>query len=284
MSMPNTSQNASIESLFENLWQDYTQFNPRARRIYDLILRHEQEKKPAIKSLVNDHIALRTFNLPKVGLSALAAIFERHGYKEGGEYHFKEKKLFARHYEHENKRLPKVFISELLTEQCSPLVQKAAEEAVSAIDEDRPRRDDFLWSRRPWPATFATYQQLLDESEYAAWTYAFGYRANHFTISVNDLESFSGLEDLNDFVQANGYELNAAGGVIKGTPEQLLEQSSTLAEKTQLQFDDGVHEIPACYYEFARRYPKPNDPDGNLYTGFIAASADKIFESTNVRR
>jgi len=39
-----------------------------------------------------------------------------------------------------------------------------------------------------------------------------------------------------------------------------------------------VHEIPSCYYEFARRY---EDKNGELYGGFIAKSADKIFESTD---
>ncbi|MGB6140662.1 MAG: DUF1338 domain-containing protein, partial [Pseudoalteromonas rhizosphaerae] len=38
--------------------------------------------------------------------------------------------------------------------------------------------------------------------------------------------------------------------------------------------------VPSCFYEFALRYAKP---DGELYTGFVAASADKIFESTNAR-
>ncbi len=38
------------------------------------------------------------------------------------------------------------------------------------------------------------------------------------------------------------------------------------------------NEIPSCFYEFAKRYPQA---DGELYTGFVAASADKIFESTN---
>ncbi|MGL4837356.1 MAG: DUF1338 domain-containing protein, partial [Shewanella sp.] len=38
---------------------------------------------------------------------------------------------------------------------------------------------------------------------------------------------------------------------------------------------------PSCFYEFALRYPKAN---GELYTGFVAASADKIFESTNVNK
>ncbi len=33
------------------------------------------------------------------------------------------------------------------------------------------------------------------------------------------------------------------------------------------------------FYEFAKRYPTAN---GKLYQGFVAASADKFFESTNV--
>jgi hypothetical protein len=46
-----------------------------------------------------------------------------------------------------------------------------------------------------------------------------------------------------------------------------------------VQFSDGTYEIPACYYEFAHRF-KVN---GVLYNGFVEQSADKIFESTNVR-
>jgi hypothetical protein len=48
-----------------------------------------------------------------------------------------------------------------------------------------------------------------------------------------------------------------------------------------VEFANGErHVIPTCYYEFARRYP---DADGKIYEGFVAASADKIFESTNAR-
>ena len=46
----------------------------------------------------------------------------------------------------------------------------------------------------------------------------------------------------------------------------------------KMDFTEGSYEIPGCYYEFARRYP---DEKGNIYSGFIAKSADKIFESTN---
>ena len=51
-----------------------------------------------------------------------------------------------------------------------------------------------------------------------------------------------------------------------------------MADKVVVNFTDGDVEIPSCFYEFARRYPMDN---GQLYTGFVAASADKIFESTN---
>ena len=46
-----------------------------------------------------------------------------------------------------------------------------------------------------------------------------------------------------------------------------------------VQFSDNTVTLPSCFYEFAQRFPLPN---GQLYQGFVAASADKIFESTNV--
>lgn len=80
------------------------------------------------------------------------------------------------------------------------------------------------------------------------------------------------------FLEKNGFVLNKSGDAIKGTPADLLEQSSTMANEISVQFADGIYKIPSCYYEFAKRYKMPN---GSLYQGFVAASADKIFESTN---
>jgi hypothetical protein len=79
-------------------------------------------------------------------------------------------------------------------------------------------------------------------------------------------------------LKKNGYLLNSSGGEVKGTPEELLQQSSTMADIVKIKFIEGVFEVPSCYYEFAQRFP---DSNGNLYSGFIAKSADKIFESTN---
>ncbi|MBI5154978.1 DUF1338 family protein, partial [Candidatus Poribacteria bacterium] len=57
-------------------------------------------------------------------------------------------------------------------------------------------------------------------------------------------------------------------------------QGSTMGDEVEIEFVDGRREmIPSCYYEFARRYPDPKT--GKIYDGFVAASADKIFESTD---
>lgn len=273
--------NSRSNSIFDSLWSDYVAFNPQAKKIYDEILAHEKTVDASVDVLINDHVALRTFDHPKIGITAMAKHFEAIGYKAKGEYVFTEKKLFARHYEHSDPNQPKVFISELKTSEFSPYLKEKTSAVVETIVESQVYQPEFLWSGRSWQADHATYEQLLKESEYAAWVYAFGFRSNHFTISVNHLKSFDSLETLNSFVKSKGYALNSSGGEVKGTPEQLLVQSSTLAEKAKVPFTEGTREIPACYYEFARRYAAK---DGKLYQGFIAASADKIFESTNTRK
>jgi hypothetical protein len=126
--------------------------------------------------------------------------------------------------------------------------------------------------------SFDVYEKLRIESEYAAWLYVNGFCANHFTVSVNKLKKLDSIQKVNSFLKSHGFLLNDAGGEIQGTPAELLEQSSIRAGMVRFGFTGGVYEIPGCYYEFAKRYP---DSDGKLYSGFIAKSADKIFESTN---
>lgn len=260
-----------LKTLLEEMWRDYSTLNPAAKSIHDLLVRQGEV-------VLNDHVAYRTYRHPKIGLERLEGLLLPLGYRSGGEYHFKEKKLYARHYEHADPTLPKIFVSELLLEHFSPALQNAVAQLIEQIPAgfaDSPR---VLVAGRPWTSSFATYELLARESEYAAWMSAFGFRPNHFTVNVNALKKFPTLESLNTFLQENGHRLNSAGGLIKGSPEALLEQSSTMAEKVTVAFSDGPHQVPACYYEFARRYA---GADGRLYQGFIEKSADKIFESTN---
>ncbi len=260
-----------LHRYMDNMWIDYLKMNPTAEKIHNLFS-HSGEV------LSNDHLALRTFKHPQLGIDSLAKHFLKYGYKESGEYFFTEKKLYAKHYEHPDKNVPKIFISELELEKMSSFVQEIIALCINQLEPSATDSEDFVFSGRHWIANHATYLKLAQESEYASWVYAYGFRPNHFTVSINHLKNFTDIHRLNDFIKSNGFKLNASGGEIKGTPEELLEQSSTMAAEIQCEFADGVYSIPGCYYEFAKRYPMPS---GELYQGFIAKSADKIFESTN---
>lgn len=259
-----------VTTLFNNIWQKYIDVTPSADQVQQLL--------GSGNDLINDHVAYRTFNLEKVSLDKLAAHLVKLGYKECGEYHFHAKKLYAKHFEHADTTLPKVFISQLLVEEFSEKVQNIIKSIVDSMPADFVEQDDFLYSGRHWQISHSDYQTLLAESEYAAWLSAWGYRANHFTVSINHLESFDNIFAVNEAVKAGGFNLNTTGGEVKGDRSVMLEQSSTLADKAMVEFTDKSIEIPSCFYEFAKRYPQA---DGELYTGFVAASADKIFESTN---
>ncbi len=264
----------SVEIFFDNLWQQYTAINPQAKAIHTLLENRGE-------TVINDHVALRTFNTDKLGIDRLSQIFENMGYANKGHYDFKAKQLNAYHFEHtKNPNHPKIFISELITESFSEDLQAIVKRIDDEVDPDEVFEDDFLYTGRPWDLTFDEYIRLLQESEYAAWTAAFGYRANHFTVSINHLTTFFDIQTLNEFILDNGFAMNESGGLIKGTPEQQLEQSSTMAPMVNLEFSDVNHLVPSCFYEFGKRYPTES---GKLYQGFIAASADKIFESTNTQ-
>jgi len=262
------------QSIFDILWQQYTRQNPQALAIYQHFI-------DAGETVVNDHVAFRTFDDPRVDIDVLARVFLECGYKKVGDYDFPVKKLKAHHFEHPDKHAPKVFISQLLTKSFSKTCQQIATACVDAIPPALLESDELIYSGVSWrPLSYETYQALLTESEYAAWLYAFGFCANHFTVSVNHLKHFEDMAEVNTFIKSHGYTLNAAGGEIKGTPADLLVQSSTKAECAEVEFIQGKKSILSCYYEFAKRY---TDKRGELYSGFVASSADKLFESTDVK-
>lgn len=260
----------SITQLFDGLWHDYSQrLCPSAAQIQRLLTEDA--------TLLNDHIALRTFGLPKCGLAVVAAPFIALGYQPQDKYHFSAKKLYAEYFMHPNPLLPKVFISELQLGGCSAELQLAVRSLLDQVDDDYFRQPGFIHGGRPWELDFATYQFLVAENEYAAWVAAHGFGANHFTVSINQLEQFTCLEEVNHLLRHNQFVINQAGGEIKGDSAVMLEQSATMADEVGVSFRDGVHNVPGGFYEFAKRYPQSN---GELYTGFVIASADKIFEST----
>jgi len=262
--------------IINKLWEIYTTQNPQVQKVYDLFVAHGEE-------VVNDHIAFRTVDDSRVDIDALSRVFLESGYSERGQYSFERKKLFAKHFEHtEDEHAPRVFISHLLTSQLSGYLQSVVKEAVDAIPEAILGSDELIYSGTVWGTpSFDTYTRLIAESEYAGWLYVNGFCANHFTVSVNHLKNFTKIEEVNHLLKRNGFVLNDSGGEVKGTPGQLLEQSSIKAGMVPVGFSEGTKEVTGCYYEFARRYP---GKDGRIFSGFIADSADRIFESTDSSR
>jgi hypothetical protein len=261
---------ATVTGLFSNIWQQYIAVTPSATKIHQLLGNGND--------VINDHVAYRTFNIEKVNLDKLANHLLSIGYTECGQYDFSAKKLTAKHFEHTTPTMPKVFISELRVEEFTDEIQAIIHKLTDQLPANISEQPNFLYSGRPWQINSTDYKALLAVSEYAAWLAAWGYRANHFTISINHLDNYDNIIDVNTCLKNAGFTLNTSGGEIKGDETVKLEQSSIIADKALVEFSDVSLIIPSCFYEFAKRYPLAN---GELYTGFVAASADKIFDSTN---
>jgi hypothetical protein len=259
---------------FGLLWNKYVEMAPTAGRIHELL----EEQFGTVK---NDHVAFRTFNLAPVSLSHLEPQLLAWGYTRHREYDFRQKHLRAFGYVPTRQDLPLIFMSELLTEElpwpCQDWIRDAMKDASSAS-----LGEPLLLQGRPWAVpTWEQYQMLERASPYAAWLSVWGLCANHFTVAIHELPGSPTLTDVVDLVLENDFPMNEVGGMLKGSPELLLHQASTLAEERSFEFSGGeIRRVPSCYYEFAQRF---SDAAGQLYLGFVAASANDIFESTTAR-
>lgn len=258
-----------LDQFFKESFNKYIESTPSALKVNQLL-----ESKG--ETVINDHVAYRTFNSKGLEKERLADYFLSSGYEIKGHYDFETKKLKAFHLEHPE-NYPKVFISELLVEKFDNNIQDIINKTVSSIKFPKSSLELLRWES-PWSITKADYDIVSSVSEYASWMLIMGYRPNHFTINLNALKIYSDLIKFNELIKESGFVLNSSGGEIKGSREVLLEQSSIMADNQIKTFSDGEFEVPTCYYEFAKRY---KDSDGKLYQGFVAKSADKIFESTN---
>ena len=164
----------NLEEVFEKLWFDYTNQNPSALKIYN-VFKNEGEE------VFNDHIAFRTFDDARIDINVLSKVFIERGYVEKGQYEFKEKHLYAKHFEHESdKDAPRVFISQLKTKDFSKFLQETVKQAVDNADLKKLSSDELIFSGNIWGVpSYDTYLKLREESEYAAWVYVYGFRANH---------------------------------------------------------------------------------------------------------
>ena len=253
---------AELNGLLDRLWQDYASMVPEAQAIHDLIGARGDR-------VVHDHIALRTFDHPKLGIEATAYILESHGYRAGEEYELPAHNLHTRQYEAPDPDLPRIFISELELGACTRGLRDIIGSLMRQFDSDQVAAEAFVGGGRLWnPVMHEVYERLQEESEHAAWVAAFGFRAHHFALAVNALDSFDSLAAFNAFLRAQGFELDDLDGDIESTPAGRLERSATRAAPCTLHFADGTAEVAGCPYEFTWRHDVTK---GGVLPGLLAA-------------
>lgn len=298
--MNSAPKQSTLEFVLDGLMRRYQERVPDVRRVIDCLI-HDGVIR-STSDIENDHIAFRTLGVPQLGIRSLEKIFLHYGYKRRERYAFDVKKLNAFWYSPPVDHYPRIFISELRVAELSPQVQSIMKSYTDEVISDPVERlnldeghavDDFL--HRPlWRTpTWADYQALSAESEYAAWAIYNRYYLNHFTISVHNLpDGFHTIALFNQYLEQNGFRLNDSGGKAKISGDGLLIQSSTVAQMVSADFDAGTrneqHMISGSYVEFAERLVLPqfrNLPRSSLLRehrreGFETSNADKIFEST----
>ena len=70
-----------LDQLFGALWRDYLVMTPVAARVHELLTARGE-------TILNDHIALRTFDLDGIGIESLDRAFVTAGYEPVENYEF----------------------------------------------------------------------------------------------------------------------------------------------------------------------------------------------------
>lgn len=286
-----------LSIVMDALMSKYAERVPDVKKIIQDLIREEIIQSD--QEIQNDHIAFRTMGVPHLGIASLEKIFLHYGYTKKDHYFFETKKLDAYWYAPPSEKFPRIFISELRVNELSAAAQKiiysytdeVKSDPVEGLDLSNPLMVGNFLHQPLWRIpSKADYLDLLHESEYAAWVIYNRYYLNHYTISVHCLkQGFNELHQFNAFLERNHIKLNDSGGKIKVSPDGLLLQSSTVAQKIEAQFEEGEKcDIAGSYVEFAERrvlpafqhLPVAERKREHFRDGFEANNADKIFEST----
>jgi len=294
MKFKNSTKMTQILDILFNVYEERV---PDVRKITKAMIERAMVNDQT--GVVNDHIAFRTMGVPHLGIASFEKIFLAHGYTRMNFYHFEAKKLDAYWYAPPSSDLPRVFISELKVQLLSDYAKQTIKKYTNIVTSDPVNKLDLndvkqvtdffqtpLWSL----PSKDDYENLLTESEYAAWVIYNRYYLNHYTISVHDLpQEFNTLEPFNIFLKSIGIKLNDSGGEIKISKDGLLRQTSSVANKVKAIFTGGeIKKIAGSYVEFAERSVLPEFADldhvnlkrKHRREGFETSNADKIFEST----
>ena len=303
-----TTTKKITELLLNKLWQFYIQRVSYAHKYVELV--NEKGGK-----VVNDHIALRTFNThtgeQPGGIGAISHILDVLDYKQAGHYQFPKKKLSAIHFEHPDEMFPKIFVSQLEIDQLPDWAQESIQAAVKDTPyllSDRsielltllrkegeiPKlaaeslvEDLAMYFRRPWDIPNKdVVLRLNDVSQYAAWVLLHGNSVNHFTAYINyqEVPEWPDLATTCKGLAEAGIPMKEN---LEGEAGSKLQQSATQAVKEEVEVmgEYGLEMInwTYAYYELAQRNYVEENGEKKLFSGFLGEQATHLFDMTQTR-
>ena len=231
--------------LIESLWRNFVASTPQAARVHELLVARGEQ-------VHHDHIALRTFAVPELGMEALARRVEAAGFRPRERYRLDEDHLQARYWQHDNPNAPKIFIVELDLGTLSPGAQAVVERLIAQLPRGFADRAEPPWTARPWSPSYADYQSLLAESEHAARVAALGVCVDRCALDVGALISFPDLDALVAYLLEHAFRF-----------DMRFERATIKPDPIQVRFADTTARIPSGTYELtARRVPRPRGSRG----------------------
>jgi hypothetical protein len=294
--------------LLNRLWKQYIKRVSYADKYREMVTERGG-------NVVNDHIALRTFNThtgeQPEGIRAIKHILTCLGYKPAANYKFEKKRLTAVHFEYPEGEFPKIFVSQLEVNLLPDWAQKAINKTVSdtpyilsnnSIELLTKLRDEgelpkeaaellvtdlVQYFRRPWKVPQKEdVLKLNDVSQYAAWVLLHGNSVNHFTAFINyqNVAEWPDLETTCKALEAAGVPMKEN---IEGQKGSKLQQSATQAVKegVEVKGEYGVEKIrwTYAYYELAQRGTVNENGQQKLFSGFLGEQAIHLFDMTRTR-
>ncbi|MDJ0570291.1 MAG: DUF1338 domain-containing protein [Pleurocapsa sp. MO_192.B19] len=298
------------QELWNQLWEIYRQRVDYAR-VYEAMI------KAAGGTVANDHIAFRSLRLVvdsanesvNLGLPYLESIVQWLGYEVAGEYHFRDRHLYARHYRHPEQDkydLPKLFISELIVEQLPPSIAKSIQDTVrsgsffslatwqkstfpSQQDEQALAKSLIPVFTRPWtPPKQSIVKAVNEVSQYGAWVLLHGYSVNHFTGYINrqNTPTYPDIQSTAQALARQGVPMKDSfeGGESSGLQQTATQAVRELVPVLNKQGDLDKMLWSYAYYELAERYLiRDNTGHKTLFEGFIAPQAQHLFDMTKAK-
>jgi hypothetical protein len=304
-----TTADQLTSDLLGNLWTNFQRRVPFVRQYLQLV-----ESRGG--SFFMDHLAFRTFNTTTgeqpSGIMAISHLIKDLHYKEAGAYHFTRQKITANHFEHPDKKFPRIFVSQLEVQDLPLWAQHLIHEVVDdtpyllsdnaielmnclkssgSINEEAAKiliEELTGYFRRPWNIpSKETILKINDISQYAAWVLLHGNSISHVSSLLNaqQVPEWPDLESTLEALVAAGIPMKREIAGKKGT---LLRQAATHPVRETYLFPDGEGDFNEmawtyAYFQLTERGTIKDETNTGLFPGFLVEQVSRLFKTTLTR-